>query len=96
MLLNQPFNEEISSLEKEKSSGIPLVAKQSSIANVWIDIIGMVLFVAGSWLVWRWVMPFIWPAGPKVILNPSLWTFFGVSILVRGLWNVIFLCPKTN
>jgi hypothetical protein len=96
MLLNRPFDEEISSLEIVKGTDVLGVAKHRSTIIIWIEVICMALFVIGAWFSWGWIMPLIWSTGPTAILDPSLWTFSGTAILVRVLWNIIFLCPKTK
>jgi hypothetical protein len=38
--------------------------------------------IAGVWLLWIWIWPQVWPAGPEAFVNPGFWLFVGMWILV--------------
>lgn len=60
------------------------------------DMLATVLVVAGAWFLWGWALPAIWPAGPAAFIQPGFWLFAGVAVAARCVWNILFLCPRTN
>lgn len=63
-----------------------------------VEIIGEVLvmstIVVFAWFVWCQALPYIWPAGPVLLIAPGFWSFMAGSIILRVIWNILFLCPK--
>lgn len=75
--------------------GERLQAASGSIRIVRDALILVAIAVAGFFL-WGQVLPYVWPAGPAALVAPGFWTFMGVSVIARAIWNILFLCPKVR
>jgi len=53
------------------------------IVSIIVTIVGIILGVYWLfWSLWCFVLPQIWPTGPKNFIEPSYWLFVGTAILV--------------
>ncbi|HET8883027.1 MAG TPA: hypothetical protein VFM56_12700 [Solimonas sp.] len=42
------------------------------------------------WTIWCWVLPQLWPAGPRALIAPGYWLFAGAWFLAHMLGRGIF------
>lgn len=92
---NEVFEENAASLPKTCDSGAFLHAVRPALKIVG-DVLAMIAIAVFAWFVWHQVLPYLWPAGPALVIAPGFWIFMGTSVIARVVWNILLLCPKVR